>query len=62
MRAKGMMIFTLTAGCASFANTFAAPVALEQIGYWFYVFFILWDTFEGQVIYPLFSWRPRGLL
>ena len=37
MRAKAMGVFQITSGCASFVNTFAAPVALNNIGYWFYV-------------------------
>jgi hypothetical protein len=40
MRAKGMGVFQLTGGAAGFVNTFAAPIALEKIGYWFYVFFV----------------------
>lgn len=31
MRAKGMGVFQLTAGCAGFVNTFAAPVALNKV-------------------------------
>lgn len=31
MRAKGMGIYQLTAGCAGFVNTFAAPVALSNV-------------------------------
>ena len=34
MRANGMMMFQITAGCASFVNTFAAPIAMENIKYW----------------------------
>ncbi|KAI6828054.1 general substrate transporter [Hortaea werneckii] len=51
MRAKGMGVFQLTSGCAGFVNTFAAPVALNNIGYWFYVFFVFWDLFEFVFIY-----------
>jgi Sugar (and other) transporter len=40
MRAKGMGVFQLTSGTAGFVNTFAAPIALKNIGYWFYVFFV----------------------
>ena len=29
-----MMVYKLTAGCASFINTFAAPIAMENIKYW----------------------------
>ena len=31
MRAKGMGVFQLTSGCAGFVNTFAAPVALNNV-------------------------------
>ena len=54
MRAKGMGVYQVTAGCASFVNTFAAPVALKNIGYWFYVFFVFWDLFEFAFIYVFF--------
>ncbi|KAL1975646.1 hypothetical protein VTN31DRAFT_4038 [Thermomyces dupontii] len=54
MRAKGMGTFKLTAGAAGFVNTFAAPVALRDIGYWFYVFFVFWDCFEFAFIYFFF--------
>ncbi|KUL87884.1 hypothetical protein ZTR_03232 [Talaromyces verruculosus] len=54
MRANGMMVFQITAGCSSFVNTYAAPVALNNIKYWFYVFFVFWDLFEATVIYFFF--------
>ncbi len=59
MRAKGMAIFQLTAGTAGFVNTFAAPIALANIGYWFYVFFVFWDCFEWVFIYFFFV-ETRG--
>ncbi|KAG9252925.1 general substrate transporter [Emericellopsis atlantica] len=54
MRANGMMLFQITAGCASFINTFAAPTAMKNIRYWFYVFFVFWDLFEFAFIYFFF--------
>ncbi|KAF4992380.1 hypothetical protein FDECE_13736 [Fusarium decemcellulare] len=54
MRAKAMGTFKVTAGAAGFLNTFVGPIALSNIGYWFYVFFVLWDTFEFAFIYFLF--------
>ncbi|KAH8178511.1 sugar transporter domain-containing protein [Sarocladium implicatum] len=54
MRANGMMAYQLTAGVASFVNTFAAPTAMKNIKYWFYVFFVFWDLFEGAFIYIFF--------
>jgi len=54
MRAKGMCVSGLVSGLASFVNTFAAPVALNNIGYWFYVFFVFWDCFELVFVYFFF--------
>ncbi|EGC47956.1 lactose permease [Histoplasma capsulatum var. duboisii H88] len=51
MRGKGMGVSQLTSGLAGFVNTFAAPVALKNIRYWFYVFFVFWDLFEFAFIY-----------
>ena len=31
MRAKGMGVYQLVAGCAGFVNTYAAPVALKNV-------------------------------
>ncbi len=49
-----MGLFQLTAGAASFVNTFAAPIALMNIGYYFYMFFAIFDLFEFAIIYLFF--------
>ncbi|CZR55595.1 related to transporter (major facilitator superfamily) [Phialocephala subalpina] len=54
MRAKGVFIFQITAGLSGFVNTFAAPVALKNIGYWFCVFFVFWDVSEFFFMYCFF--------
>ncbi|WYZ45076.1 hypothetical protein EsH8_VIII_000392 [Colletotrichum jinshuiense] len=54
MRAKAMGTFKLTAGAAGFLNTFVGPIALSNIGYWFYVFFVAWDSFEIIFMYFFF--------
>ncbi|KAI3547569.1 lactose permease [Colletotrichum filicis] len=54
MRAKAMGTFKLTAGAAGFLNTFVGPIALSNIGYWFYVFFVAWDSFEMVFMYFFF--------
>ncbi|KAI0885012.1 general substrate transporter [Annulohypoxylon maeteangense] len=54
MRAKAMGTFKLTAGAAGFLNTFVGPIALSSIGYWFYVFFVFWDSFEMVFMYFFF--------
>ncbi|OTA57993.1 general substrate transporter [Hypoxylon sp. EC38] len=60
MRAKAMGTFKLTAGAAGFLNTFVGPIALSSIGYWFYVFFVFWDTFEMAFMY-LFFVETKGM-
>ncbi|CDK29253.1 unnamed protein product [Kuraishia capsulata CBS 1993] len=59
MRARGMALFQLTQGVASFVNTFAAPTAMENIRYWFYVFYVFWDCIELVVIYFFFVETKR---
>lgn len=44
----------LMGGAAGFLNTFVGPIALENIGYWFYVFFVFWDLFELVFMYFFF--------
>jgi hypothetical protein len=34
MRANGTMVSQITSGCAGFVNTFAAPLAVQNISYW----------------------------
>lgn len=60
MRVRGMGIFQLVQGTAAFVNTYAAPVAMKNIKYWFYVFFVFWDIFEVFIIYFYFV-ETKGL-
>lgn len=60
MRVRGMGLFQLVQGTAGFVNTYAAPVAMQNIKYWFYVFFVFWDIFEVIVIYFFFI-ETKGL-
>lgn len=53
-RAQGLAIAQLTSGAASFVNTFAAPVALRAVGWWVYVFFVVWDVGEIAVVWAWF--------
>lgn len=70
MRAKRMAIFQLNIvvsllhgvndiGTAKFVNTFAAPIAIQNIKYWFFTFFVFWDTFGALFIY-FFLCRNKG--
>ncbi|KAK5953182.1 hypothetical protein OHC33_005750 [Knufia fluminis] len=60
MRAKGMGTYKLMGGAAGFLNTFVGPIALANIGYWFYVFFVVWDCFEVGFMYFFFV-ETKGL-
>ncbi|KAI1825747.1 general substrate transporter [Xylaria intraflava] len=60
MRAKAMGVYKITSGAAGFLNTFVAPIALNNIGYWFYVFFSLFDIGEAAFIYFFFV-ETKGL-
>jgi Sugar (and other) transporter len=44
----------MSSGTAGFVNTFAAPIAIQNITYWFYAFFVFWDCFEAAFIYFFF--------
>ncbi|KAJ7167524.1 major facilitator superfamily domain-containing protein [Mycena filopes] len=50
-RAKGMALYALFVSCASFVNTYAGPIALQNIGWKYYIVYIAWDLFECVVIY-----------
>lgn len=54
LRSRNMILLTVTAGVAQFINQFAAPEAMKNIGYWFYVFYVFWDISEFVVIYFFF--------
>jgi hypothetical protein len=55
MRAKAYTFHWFVSGAAGFVNTFAAPVAMKNIGFWFYVFFVFWDLFEAVSFRLLFG-------
>ncbi|KEF60353.1 uncharacterized protein A1O9_01913 [Exophiala aquamarina CBS 119918] len=59
MRAKGMGVSAVVSGCAGFVNTFAAPVAVKNIQYWIYVFFVFFDLFEVGLHLPILR-RDKG--
>lgn len=54
MRARGMAFWQFNSGIAAFINTFAAPVAMKNISYWFYVFYSLFDLAQFVFIYFYF--------
>ncbi|KAJ7229403.1 general substrate transporter [Mycena haematopus] len=50
-RAKGMALYALCVSCASFVNTYAGPIALQNIAWKYYIVYIVWDLFECIVIW-----------
>lgn len=54
MRTRGMTIYFLVSNVAAFVNLYSAPTAMQNIKYWYYVFFVFWDTFQFIVIYLFF--------
>lgn len=54
LRSRSFIAQQVVAGLASFINQYAAPIAMERISYWFYVFYALWDVVEAIIIYLFF--------
>ncbi|KAK6202469.1 general substrate transporter [Scheffersomyces amazonensis] len=54
LRARGMAIYFLISNIASFVNLYSAPIAMQNIKYWYYVFFVFWDLFQLLVVYLIF--------
>ncbi|CAN3481320.1 high-affinity glucose transporter Hxt2p [Diutina catenulata] len=59
LRGKSMILLNISQGIAAFINMFAAPIAMKNIRYWFYVFFVIWDLFEFAFVYFFFV-ETRG--
>ena len=54
MRSKSQLVNNVVSGVAQFVNQFAAPKAMKNITYWFYVFFVFFDIFEFIIVYFFF--------
>jgi len=50
-RAKGLSFLLVVVQAASCINTFALPIALQDIGWKVYLIFLFWDAFEFLVVY-----------
>ncbi|KAL9948964.1 hypothetical protein ACHAP6_007620 [Verticillium nonalfalfae] len=61
-RAKGTAVSNVTSAAASVIIQYASAPAFENIGYYFYIFFVFWDIFEGVVIYFFFPETKRRTL
>ncbi|KAF4470118.1 Lactose permease [Fusarium albosuccineum] len=53
-RAKGTAVSNVASAAASVVIQYASGPAFENIGYYFYIFFVFWDIFEGIFIYFFF--------
>lgn len=54
MRARGMALFTLVSNLGATLNLYTAPIAMENIKYWYYVFFAIWNVMQFAVVYFFF--------
>ncbi|KAI4523280.1 general substrate transporter [Schizophyllum commune] len=51
LRAKGFTIFALAGSLSTIFNQYVNPVALESFGWKYYIFYVVWLTFESFFIY-----------
>lgn len=59
MRSRGMALYNLVSNAASTLNLYTAPLAMQNINYWYYVFFVFWDAFQFVIIYFFFVETAR---
>lgn len=53
-RAKGIAVEQLTVRFAVFFNTYVNPIALDRIGWKYYLVYCVWILFEVATVYFLF--------
>ncbi|KDQ29562.1 hypothetical protein PLEOSDRAFT_1093037 [Pleurotus ostreatus PC15] len=58
-RAKGMAMYALAVSCASFVNTYPAPIALGRIQWRYYIVYVVWDVLEAIMVY-FFAVETKG--
>ncbi len=54
IRSKAQFVLNIVSGVAQFVNQFASPKAMQNIKYWFYVFYAFFDVFEFVIVYFFF--------
>ncbi|KAG9014660.1 hypothetical protein FRB94_011838 [Tulasnella sp. JGI-2019a] len=59
MRAKGFAVMSITVVLALVFNQFVNPVALENLGWKYYIFYVAWLAFELVFVY-MYLWETRG--
>lgn len=60
IRAKGFTLYSLTLSIALIFNQYVNPIALEKLGWKYYIVYICWLAFEGVYLY-FFVTETRGL-
>ncbi|KAJ3841779.1 general substrate transporter [Lentinula raphanica] len=58
-RAKGMAVYSLAVSCAGLVGNYAGPIALQRIGWKYYIVYVCWDIFECTMIW-FFAVETRG--
>ncbi|KAJ3722677.1 general substrate transporter [Lentinula raphanica] len=58
-RAKGMAVYSLAVSCAGLVGNYAGPIALQRIGWKYYIVYVCWDIFECMMIW-FFAVETRG--
>lgn len=53
-RPKGITMQQWWGRAATFINTFVNPIGLDNIGWRFYIFYVVWIAFEGLVVFLIF--------
>lgn len=59
LRAKGLTLMFLSVNCSLVFNTQANPVALHDIGWYYYIVYCVWLAFEACVIFKWYVETKR---
>ncbi|KAG8876102.1 hypothetical protein FRB97_004456 [Tulasnella sp. 331] len=59
MRAKGFAVMSITVVLGLVFNQFVNPIALEKLGWKYYIFYVVWLAFELVFVY-VYLWETRG--
>jgi hypothetical protein len=58
-RAKGLAFYNLVRSIVLIINTYVPPIAINNVSWRFYIFYILFDAFGAVVVYLIFV-ETRG--
>jgi hypothetical protein len=58
-RAKGLAFYNLVRSIVLIINTYVPPIAIANVSWRFYIFYILFDAFGALVVYLIFV-ETRG--